>query len=90
MPRKQKEVAPATVEQVTEQIQELAVEKPKRARKTKIAETLPEVIPPAPVKQKRAPSKWVSALKQYNEGKNGYIIPKKGTPEYEAVRALMG
>ena len=69
MPRKQKETP--SVEQLVEPLQELGIaEKPKRTRKTKIAETLPEVIPAAPVKKTRAPSKWVSALKQYNEGKN--------------------
>lgn len=33
--------------------------------------------------------KWVEALKKYNEGKK-WSVPKKGTPEYEAVRKLMG
>ncbi len=89
MPRKQKELP--SVEQLSEQLEQVAVEKPKKTRKTKIAEPAPVVAPPEPaVKAKRAPSKWVSALKQYNEGKSEYIIPKKGTPEYEAVRALMG
>lgn len=91
MPRKQKEPTPATVEQITEQIQEVTIDKPKRTRKAKVAESVPEVTTePAPIKQKRAPSKWVTALKQYNEGRSGYIIPKKDTPEYAAVRALMG
>jgi hypothetical protein len=31
--------------------------------------------------------KWLEALKQWNEEKGGrWTIPKKGTPEYEAVR----
>ena len=90
MPRKQKEPTPS-IEQIIEPMEELTVEKPKRTRKAKVAEPAPEVsTEPAPVKQKRAPSKWVTALKQYNEGRSGYIIPKKGTSEYEAVRALMG
>jgi len=35
--------------------------------------------------------KWLEALKQWNTEKGGrYTIPKKGTPEYEAVRSLQG
>lgn len=31
--------------------------------------------------------KWLEALKQWNEEKGGrWTIPKKGTPEYEAVK----
>ncbi len=89
MPRKNKEIP--SVEQITEQLEQVVVEKPKRTRKTKIAEAEVVETAPAPVEKKaRAPSKWVSALKKYNEGKAGYIIPKKGTAEYDAVRALMG
>ena len=91
MPRKQKEIP--SVEQITEQLEQVVVEKPKRTRKTKIVEAAVVETAPAPVqveKKVRAPSKWVSALKKYNEGKAGYIIPKKGTAEYDAVRALMG
>ena len=38
---------------------------------------------------------WKDALKQFNDdrvkNKEGrYMIPKKGTPEYAAVRKLMG
>ena len=34
---------------------------------------------------------WLSALKAWNEKKGGkYMIPKKGTAEYDEVRALMG
>lgn len=95
MPRKQKvQEAPVQVDpvdQLIEPVQDLSVDKPKKTRKTKISDKLPETIPPAPVEKKtRAPSKWVSALKKYNEGRSGYIIPKKGTPEYDDVRALMG
>jgi len=31
---------------------------------------------------------WLVALKKYNEGKK-YTVPKKGSKEYDAVRALM-
>lgn len=34
--------------------------------------------------------KWMEALKQYNSGKAMWCIPKKGSPEYFDVRALMG
>ncbi len=34
---------------------------------------------------------WIEALKIWNKQKGGkYVIPKKGTPEYEQVRAVMG
>lgn len=33
--------------------------------------------------------KWMEALKQYNSGKGMWCIPKKGSPEYFDVRALM-
>lgn len=34
---------------------------------------------------------WVSALKAWNTKRGGkYMIPKKGTAEYDEVRALMG
>lgn len=34
---------------------------------------------------------WLSALKSWNEKRGGkYMIPKKGTAEYDEVRALMG
>ena len=37
-------------------------------------------------------NKWLKALKEWNskQNKSGrYMIPKKGTKEYEAVRKLM-
>lgn len=34
--------------------------------------------------------RWVDALKQWNAGSGKWCIPKKGTAEYDAVRALMG
>jgi hypothetical protein len=35
--------------------------------------------------------KWIEALKEYNAKHGGkYVIPRKGTAEYDAVRALMG
>ena len=32
-------------------------------------------------------STWMLALKQYNEGKQ-WLVPKRGTPEYEAVKKI--
>ena len=34
--------------------------------------------------------KWVEALKEYAKQHGKYVVPKKGSPEYEAVRKLMG
>jgi hypothetical protein len=35
--------------------------------------------------------KWLEALKQWNEKQGGrWTIPKKGSPEYDEVRALQG
>ncbi len=96
MPRKQTIPQP-TIEQAVDQQQLIQTldsltinEKPKRTRKAK-SEPAPTTLPVATTEKKaRAPSKWINALKKYNEGKSGYIIPKKGSEEYEAVRALMG
>jgi hypothetical protein len=33
--------------------------------------------------------KWVDALKIFNQGKEKWCIPKKGTPEYNEVKAIM-
>ena len=33
---------------------------------------------------------WIQALKVYNQGKPCWCIPRKGSPGYEDVRALMG
>lgn len=96
MPRKQTQPTQPTIEQAVDQqalvqaLDNLTVDKPKRTRKAK-SEPAPVTLPVATIEKKpRAASKWVQALKKYNEGKSGYIIPKKGTQEYEAVRALMG
>ena len=32
---------------------------------------------------------WITALKKFNEGKGTWCLPKKGTKEYDEVRALM-
>jgi hypothetical protein len=53
--------------------------------KTKKAKVVP--IEGEPIVKKPA-GKWIDALKKYNDGKK-YTIPKKGTPEYLEVRALM-
>lgn len=35
--------------------------------------------------------KWIEALKEWNSKHGGkYVIPRKGSAEYDAVRALMG
>lgn len=33
--------------------------------------------------------KWVEALKKYAEKAGKYVVPKKGTPEYDEVRRIM-
>lgn len=35
------------------------------------------------------PNSWIEALKKWNEGKGMWCLPKKGTKDYEEVRALM-
>jgi hypothetical protein len=35
------------------------------------------------------PNAWITALKKFNEGKGAWCLPKKGTKEYDEVRALM-
>jgi hypothetical protein len=35
------------------------------------------------------PNAWITALKKFNEGKGTWCLPKKGTKEYDEVRALM-
>lgn len=33
---------------------------------------------------------WIQALKEWNTSKgNGWCVPKKGTADYDAVRAIM-
>jgi len=34
--------------------------------------------------------RWIDALKQWNSGAGKWCIPKKGTEDYDAVRAIMG
>ena len=34
--------------------------------------------------------KWIEALKEWNKDKGTWCIPRKGSPEYDQVRALMG
>jgi len=34
------------------------------------------------------PSVWIQALKEYNDG-NAWCIPRRGTPEHEAVKRIM-
>jgi len=39
-------------------------------------------------KQKKT-SKWITALKLFNKDKPRYLIPKKGSVEYDTVRKIM-
>jgi len=58
----------------------------KRTKKTAVDRpATPVVQEPKPKKT----SKWLSALKEYNKDKERYIIPKKGTGEYDEVRKMM-
>ena len=34
--------------------------------------------------------KWIEALKVYNQGKGSWCIARKGTPEYDEVKRIMG
>ena len=34
--------------------------------------------------------KWVEALKEYAKQKGKYVVPRKGSPEYDEVKKLMG
>ena len=36
------------------------------------------------------PSLWIDALKQFNHEKGAWCIPRKGSEDYDKVRALMG
>jgi hypothetical protein len=36
------------------------------------------------------PSLWIDALKQFNNEKGAWCIPRKGSEDYDKVRALMG
>ena len=91
-PRKSKILEP-----VAEPIEPVALIEPiapvKKTRKVKVKTVEPATpaIPAEPVVEKapKKTSKWLAALKQYNEGKGRYSIPKKDTDEYNQVRALM-
>lgn len=32
---------------------------------------------------------WIEALKKWNQGRERYCVPRKGTPEYQEVRKIM-
>ena len=36
------------------------------------------------------PVSWIDALKKWNEGREKWSIPRKGTPEYDEVMKMMG
>lgn len=83
--RKKKEIE--SIEQITEapEAPEAPVvpEKKTRAKKIKVKEVA--VVD----KPKRPASKWILALKKFNEGKDRYTIPKKDTDDYNQVVELM-
>ncbi len=58
-------------------------------KEKKVVEKSAPVEVPAPVvveeKKKRPVSKWILATMEFNKGREKYLIPKKGTPEYEEV-----
>ena len=59
-----------------------------RVKKEVVVETKnePQVVEVAKPKKS---SKWITALKEYNSDKSSYIIPKRGTSEYDSVIKLM-
>ena len=61
----------------------------KKAKKAEDSESDYESKHKAPKKEKRPLNSWAMALKKWNEGKPMYHIPKKGTKEYDEVKALM-
>jgi hypothetical protein len=99
-PRRKKATEPVPIEPTKQDLEDLAtylkqqlgikaevepdIVVPKKRAVKKQVETIAQVEPKAPRKQ----SSWVVALKKWNEGKK-YTIPKKGSLEYEEVRALM-
>ncbi len=42
-----------------------------------------------PKPRKTTETKWKTALKEYNKGKSGFLIPKKGSADYQAVLDIM-
>lgn len=87
---------PVAVQPVQESV--LPAEKPKRTRKAKTIKAdnclCNEPSPSQPVSQPAAPvnkakSKWLQALGAYNQTRDVYSIPKKGSSEYAEVVRLM-
>jgi hypothetical protein len=91
MPRK-KILEPITepIEIPVAPIEPVAPVKKTRKVKVKAVEPVLPAIPVEPAVEKpKKQSRWLQALKQYNEGKGRYTIPKKDTDEYNQVRSLM-
>ena len=101
-PRKKKVVEGGAVEAPAVPVAEVVVapvevaaatdEKPKKPRKSRAkaaVEGESQAEAPAP-KPKRPLNSWARAVKQWNAENNSasYIVPKKGTPEYDTVKAL--
>ena len=42
-----------------------------------------------PNPRKKSENKWQNALKQYNDGNSSFIIPKKGSDQYNEVLDIM-
>jgi len=41
-----------------------------------------------PAKKEKKASQWLNALKEYSKKSGKYVVPKKGTKEYDEVKAL--
>ena len=65
---------------------------PKKVKKAKAEDSASDYESKTKVpKEKRPLNSWAIALKSWNEANNNghYCIPKKGTADYDAVKALM-
>ena len=90
-PRKIKVEEPIIEEPIIE-------EPPKKVKKVRVKKVKPievvsetkidDSVRPSTPKPKKT-SKWINALKEYNKDRGSYLIPKKGTEEYDNVRKMM-
>ena len=87
--KKAEEIPPPVLEPIPE---EPEIKPKRRVRKVKNIEPVeqPPEPTPAPAKAPRKQSAWFQALKQWNNGKEKYRIPKRDTPEYAEIQKLMG
>lgn len=77
------------IEEPVKKVKKVRVKKPKPAPIEFVEECDQSVRPATPIAKPKRQSKWINALKEYNKEKSSYLIPKKGTEEYENVRKLM-